>query len=75
MARSVDAHAAADRALLEKIININSGTMNLPGVVAVGMLGEDAHAPGEKAWLDSLTRQAKRNAVFMHRLTKVPAAH
>ena len=35
MVASVDAHRAADEALLEQIININSGTMNLPGVIAV----------------------------------------
>ena len=35
MIASVDAHNAEDRALLEKIVDINSGTMNLPGVVAV----------------------------------------
>jgi glutamate carboxypeptidase len=35
MVVSVDAHNAEDRALLEKLVNINSGTMNLPGVVAV----------------------------------------
>ncbi len=35
MVASVDAHNAADRALLEQLVNINSGTMNLAGVVAV----------------------------------------
>ena len=35
MVASVDAHNAEDRALLEKMVNINSGTMNLAGVVAV----------------------------------------
>jgi glutamate carboxypeptidase len=35
MASTVDANSAADRALLEQLVNINSGTMNLPGVVAV----------------------------------------
>ena len=35
MVASIDAHNAEDRALLEKIVDINSGTMNLPGVVAV----------------------------------------
>ena len=35
MVASVDAHNAEDRALLEQIVNINSGTMNLAGVVAV----------------------------------------
>ncbi len=35
MVRAVDAEAPAAVALLEKIVNINSGTMNLPGVIAV----------------------------------------
>jgi glutamate carboxypeptidase len=35
MMRAVDAEAPAAEALLEKIVNINSGTMNLPGVIAV----------------------------------------
>ncbi|MDE3199428.1 MAG: M20 family peptidase, partial [Acidobacteriota bacterium] len=47
----------------------------LPGLVGVGMLGEGAHAPGEKGYLDSLTRQAKRDAVIMERLSHEPAGH
>jgi glutamate carboxypeptidase len=35
MAKAVDASAAGDVALLEQIVDINSGTMNLPGVVRV----------------------------------------
>ena len=35
MARAVDAESPAAVALLEKIVDINSGTMDLPGVVAV----------------------------------------
>lgn len=35
MVASVEAHNAEDRALLERIVDINSGTMNLPGVIAV----------------------------------------
>ena len=35
MVRAVDAENLAAVALLEKIVNINSGTMNLPGVIAV----------------------------------------
>ena len=35
MVKSVDAQTPAAIALLEKIVNINSGTMNLPGVIAV----------------------------------------
>jgi glutamate carboxypeptidase len=39
------------------------------GLVGVGILGEGAHAEGEKAYLDSLGPQAKRNALLMERLT------
>jgi glutamate carboxypeptidase len=35
MASAIDADNAADRALLEQLVNINSGTMHLAGVVAV----------------------------------------
>lgn len=35
MAATIDANSAADRALLEQLVNINSGTMNLAGVAAV----------------------------------------
>ena len=35
MVASVEAHNAEDRALLERLVDLNSGTMNLPGVVAV----------------------------------------
>ena len=34
--RSVDAHNAAARALLERVVNINSGSLNLAGVRRVG---------------------------------------
>jgi glutamate carboxypeptidase len=32
---AIDANSAADRALLEQLVNINSGTMHLAGVIAV----------------------------------------
>ncbi len=35
MVRTVDAQTPAAIALLEKLVNINSGTMNFPGVIAV----------------------------------------
>jgi len=47
----------------------------LPGIVGVGMLGEGYHAEGETAYLDSLSKQAKRNAVFMERLSRQPSGH
>jgi glutamate carboxypeptidase len=45
------------------------------GLVGVGMLGEGAHAVGEKAYLDSLAPQAKRNAILMERLSREPSGH
>jgi glutamate carboxypeptidase len=47
----------------------------LPGIVGVGILGEGYHAEGETAYLDSLSKQAKRDAVFMERLSHQPAGH
>ena len=41
MVKAVDGETPSAMALLEKIVNINSGTMNLPGVVAV----KDVMAP------------------------------
>lgn len=45
------------------------------GLVGVGILGEGAHAEGEKAYLDSLAPQAKRNAILMERLSHEPSGH
>jgi glutamate carboxypeptidase len=39
------------------------------GLVGVGMIGEGAHAEGETGHLDSIARQAKRNALLMERLS------
>src|ERR1043166_10193172 len=36
IARAVDSHNAEALALLERVVNINSGTMNVAGVRAVG---------------------------------------
>jgi glutamate carboxypeptidase len=47
----------------------------LPGLVGVGILGEGYHAEGETAYLDSLSKQAKRNAVLMERLSHQPSGH
>jgi glutamate carboxypeptidase len=47
----------------------------VPGLVGVGILGEGYHAVGETAFLDSLSKQAKRNAVLMERLVRQPAKH
>jgi glutamate carboxypeptidase len=45
----------------------------VPGLVGVGILGEGYHAEGETAYLDSLAKQAKRDAVFMERLASQPS--
>ncbi len=47
----------------------------IPGLVGVGILGEGYHAPGETAYLDSLPKQAKRDAILMERLTQQPSGH
>jgi glutamate carboxypeptidase len=47
----------------------------LPGLVGVGILGEGYHAEGETAYLDSLSKQAKRNALLMERLSHQPSGH
>jgi glutamate carboxypeptidase len=47
----------------------------VPGLVGVGALGQGSHAEGETIFLDSLTSQAKRNAVLMERLTRQPSGH
>ncbi len=47
----------------------------IPGIVGVGILGEGYHAEGETAYLDSLPKQAKRNAILMERLTHQASGH
>jgi glutamate carboxypeptidase len=47
----------------------------IPGLVGVGILGEGYHAEGETAYLDSLPKQAKRDAILMERLTHQPSGH
>jgi glutamate carboxypeptidase len=47
----------------------------IPGLVGVGILGEGYHTEGETAYLDSFSKQAKRNAVFMERLVHQPSGH
>jgi len=42
----------------------------LPGLVGVGAMGEGAHADSETIFLDSIAKQAKRNAVLMYRLSQ-----
>jgi glutamate carboxypeptidase len=47
----------------------------VPGLVGVGIIGAGMHAEGETAQLDSLPRQAKRNALLMGRLIHTPSGH
>ena len=47
----------------------------VPGLVGVGILGEGYHAEGETAYLDSLPKQAKRDAILMERLSHEPSGH
>lgn len=42
----------------------------LPGLVGVGAMGEGAHADSETVLLDSIAKQAKRNALLMYRLSQ-----
>ena len=56
MVKAVDAETPAAIALLEQIVNINSGTMNLPGVVAV----KDVIAPQlEATGIEAIVKAAK----------------
>jgi glutamate carboxypeptidase len=54
MIRTIDAEQARTTAMLEKWVNQNSGTMNLPGVAAVGqMLRSELEPLGFKVeWID-----------------------
>jgi glutamate carboxypeptidase len=42
----------------------------IPGLVGVGAMGEGAHADTEIVFLDSIAKQAKRNALLMYRLSQ-----
>jgi len=42
----------------------------IPGLVGVGAMGEGAHANTEIVFLDSIAKQAKRNALLMYRLSQ-----
>ena len=47
----------------------------VPGLVGVGALGKGSHAEGETIFLDSMSSQAKRNAVLMERLSHQSSGH
>jgi len=42
----------------------------IPGLVGVGAMGEGMHAEGEIVLLDSIPKQAKRDALLMYRLSQ-----
>jgi glutamate carboxypeptidase len=42
----------------------------IPGLVGTGAMGEGAHAEGETVYLDSIAKQAKRDALLMYRLSQ-----
>jgi glutamate carboxypeptidase len=42
----------------------------IPGLVGTGAMGSGAHAEGETVLLDSIPRQAKRNALLMYRMSR-----
>lgn len=42
----------------------------VPGLVGVGAMGEGAHSETETVFLDSIAKQAKRNALLMYRLSQ-----
>ena len=67
IARAVDAHNAEALALLERVVNINSGTMNIPGVRAVGeVFVKEFQALGFNARLEQGTPDRAPHLVAEH---------
>jgi glutamate carboxypeptidase len=77
MATFVEADRAYGEALLERLVNQNSGTLNLPGVRAVGdMLGPEFEALGfEVRWIDGAAWGRAGHLVATHRpaTARIPA--
>lgn len=69
LAAWVDAHADEATALLERLVNINSGTMNHPGVRAVGdVLRAELDALGfETEWIDLPAEVNRAGHLFARR--------
>lgn len=70
---AIDASNAAEVALWQRVVEINSGTSNLEGVRQVGAVfkgGRGWHAPGETADLSRLPVATKRAALLIYRLTR-----
>jgi glutamate carboxypeptidase len=68
---AVDAHAAESLALLERLVNVNSGTMNVAGVRAVGdALATELTALGfTTRWVDGASFHRAGHLVAEHRGT------
>ena len=66
--RAVDAHDAAARALLERVVNINSGTENLAGVRRVGdVFRAEFDAIGfTTRWVDGASWQRAGHLIAEH---------
>ncbi|HEX4936082.1 MAG TPA: hypothetical protein VFV33_23035, partial [Gemmatimonadaceae bacterium] len=69
IARAVDARNGEALALLERIVNINSGTMNLAGVRAVGdVLRKEFDALGfATRWIDGAPFQRAGHLIAEHK--------
>ena len=68
IATYIDAHNAEALALLERVVNINSGTMNLPGVQEVGKVfrGELDGLGFKTQWVDQSAVQRAGHLVADH---------
>ena len=67
VARAVDVHNSEALALLERVVNINSGTMNIPGVRAVGeVFVKEFEALGFNARLEQGTPDRAPHLVAEH---------
>src|SRR5688572_14604146 len=68
IARAVDTHNAEALSLLERVVNINSGTMNIPGVRAVGeVFVKELATLGFAARLETGTPDRAPHLVAEHR--------
>ncbi len=75
LARHVDEHEAEARALLERAVNLNSGTMNFDGVRAVGALlrSEFDRLGFTTRWADGAAF-GRAGHLVAHRAAKAPGA-
>lgn len=75
--RAVDARATAAIDLLQRLVDINSGTMNLAGVRDVGrILGDELEALGlEVEWVDGAAFERAGHLVARHRPAAATGPH